>query len=222
MVDGKTCVEKDNPYLMVVKGTQIVDLSVMPEDDATGHLTPVVDLKVGKSVDYDTAKQKIYWVETDNEDDTNGTLYVSNIGGGEKIDFFDEYDIGMIGTPYAIAFDWVGRNMYIANQNRSTIELVRVDGKRKKRKVILAYNGKPEGVARPVAIALDPQNGALYWLDQGGVNVPAKIGKAMMDGSNPTVLVNDSLGRPEFLTIDPDTDMLYFSSSQPAKVGLRL
>ena len=218
LVDGKTCVEKDNPYLMVVKSTQIVDLSVMPEDAANGHLTPIVDLKIGKSVDYDTSKQTIYWTETEKDTDVNGTLYMSHIGGGDKINFFDEYDTGMVGSPFAIAFDWVGRNMYIANQESSSIELVRVDGKKKNRMVILTNDGTKEGIGKPVSIALDPQNGLLYWLDQGGAGVPAKIGKAGMDGSNPSVLVSDGLTRPEFLAIDPDTDMLYFSSSSPAKV----
>ena len=221
LVDGKTCVETDNPYLMVIKSSQIVDLSVMPEDTTNGHLTPVVDLKIGKSVDYDTSKQTIYWTETENEDDVNGTLYMSHIGGGDKINFFDEFDTGMVGSPYAIAFDWVGRNMYIANQESSTIELVRVDGKKKNRKVILTNDGSKEGVGKPVAIALDPRIGVLYWLDQGGSGVPAKIGKAMMDGTKPSVLVSGNLTNPEFLAIDPESEMLYFSSSQPAKVRLR-
>lgn len=83
--NGTTCVETENPYLMVVKKSQIVDVSVKPEDEAIGHLTPVVDLKYGRSVDYDTANQRIFWTEMDNEVDVNGTLYMSNIGGGDKV-----------------------------------------------------------------------------------------------------------------------------------------
>ena len=67
-------------------------------------------------MDYDTNKQLVYWTELENEDETNATLYMSNIGGGDKINFFEEFDTGMVGNPYAIAFDWVGRNLYIANQ----------------------------------------------------------------------------------------------------------
>ena len=59
-------------------------------------------------------------------------------------------------------------------QESSTIELVRVDGKRKKRTVILTNDGSDTGVGTPVAIAVDPENGKLYWLDQGGNGVPAK------------------------------------------------
>ena len=204
---------------MVVKKTQIVDISVMPEDEAIGHLTPIVDLKFGQSVDYDTSKQMIYWTEMENKNDINGTLFMSHIGGGDKINFFDEFDTGMVGTPYAIAFDWVGRNMYIANQESSSIELVRVDGKRKQRMVILSNDGTENGIGRPVALAVDPANGNLYWLDQGRAGVPAKIGKAKMDGSNPMILVRDNMTKPEFLTIDPATEMLYFSSSQEPKVS---
>jgi len=89
-------VEKENPYLMVVKNSQIVDLSVMPEDESVGHITPIVDLKIGKSVDYDSSQQTIFWTELENEKDKNGTLYYSNIGGGDKINFFGEFDTGMV------------------------------------------------------------------------------------------------------------------------------
>ena len=130
-------------------------------------MTPIVDLKYGQSVDYDAKEQIIYWVEKEDKDDINGTLYFSHIGGGDKINFFEEFDTGMLGSPYAIAFDWVGRNLYIANQESSQIEIVRVDGKRKKRAVILNNDGQDTGVGRPVSIAVDPQNGKLYWLDLG-------------------------------------------------------
>lgn len=219
LVDGKTCVEKENPYLMVVKSSQIVDISVMPEDESTGHLTPIVDLKIGRSVDYDTTAQTVFWTEMESATDRNGTLYLSHIGGGDKVDFFDAFDTGMVGSPFAIAFDWVGRNLYIANQESSTIELVRVDGKRKKRMVVLTNDGSDTGVSKPVAVAVDPANGKLYWLDQGGAGVPAKIGKANMDGSKPEILLKDNLTQPEFLTLDPDTEMIYFSSSFKPMVG---
>ena len=220
LVDEAECRESENPYLIVVKKNQIVDISSSPEDDANrGHITPIVGLKVGQSVDYDAKEQIIYWVEMANKGDNNGTLYFSHIGGGDKINFFDEFDTGMIGSPYAIAFDWVGRNLYIANQEAAQIELVRVDGKRKKRTVVLTNDGTELGVGRPVAIAVDPQNGKLYWLDRGGQKVPPKIGKANMDGSDPQILLQGNLTEPEFLTIDPDTEKIYFSHSNEAKVS---
>ena len=52
LVDETSCIYEDNPFLMIVKGSQIVDLSVRG-NNSIGHLTPIVDLKIGKSVDYD-------------------------------------------------------------------------------------------------------------------------------------------------------------------------
>ena len=217
-MEGKSCIEKDDPYLIVVKGKQIVDLSISPADTRSGYLTPIVDLTFGTSVDYDTKEQSVYWTEMENEDDINGTLFMSHIGGGDKIDFFEEFNTGMVGSPYAVAFDWVGRNMYIANQESSTIELVRVDGKQKQRMVLISNNGNNTGVGKPVAIALDPGNGKLYWLDAGGAGVPAKVGVANMDGTDPKILVSENITKPEAIFVDPDTDRIYFSSSFDPKV----
>ena len=86
--------------------------------------------------------------------------------------------------------------------------------------VLLTNDGTELGVANPVALALDPQNGKLYWMDKGGAGVPPKIGKANMDGSSPEVLVKDDLIQPEFMTLDQDTEMIYFSSSFEPKVKI--
>ena len=68
--------EKDEPFLMVMKEKQIVDISLMRDDKSTGHFTPVVDLKQGVSVDYDTKEQVIYWTEIHWQNSTNSAKYV--------------------------------------------------------------------------------------------------------------------------------------------------
>ena len=78
--------------------------------------------------------------------------------GGNKTAFLSDIS-GLVGAPYAIAFDWIGRNLYIGNQIASNIEIVKVDGKEKYRKVILSNDGKNVSVARPSGIALDPFDG---------------------------------------------------------------
>ena len=59
-MDNASCIYEDNPFLMVVKSSQIVDLSVRG-NNSVGHLTPIVDLKIGKSIDYDD-KQVQYFL----------------------------------------------------------------------------------------------------------------------------------------------------------------
>ena len=53
---------------------------------------------------------------------------------------------------------------------------------------------------------------------KGGRGVPTKIGSANMDGSKATVLVKGNLEDPEFLTIDLQKEILYFSSSHKPKI----
>lgn len=79
-------------------------------------------------------------------------------GGGDKVEFFGQ-DTGIVGAPSAIAFDWFGRNLYMANRVASNIELIRVDSKVKYRSIILANDGSKASVAKPKALCLDPTEG---------------------------------------------------------------
>ena len=73
--DDGSCIEKDDPFLMVIKENEIIDLNINSEDKNNGHFTPVVDIKYGISVDYDVKKQEVFWTETEGAGQTNATLY---------------------------------------------------------------------------------------------------------------------------------------------------
>jgi low density lipoprotein-related protein 2 len=60
-----------------------------------------------------------------------------------------------------IAFDWLGRNLYIGNRLASNLEAVKVDGKVKHRTIILANDGNKTSVAKPRAVCLDPTEGCV-------------------------------------------------------------
>lgn len=63
-----------------------------------------------------------------------------------------------IGSPYSLAFDCVGRNMYIANrgeQMSSNIEVIKVDGEVHHRRIILANNGVSTVVSQPQRMTVD-------------------------------------------------------------------
>jgi len=59
----------------------------------------------------------------------------------------------------------------------------------------------------------------LYWADQGGFGVPAKIAVVDMDGSNPMILVDKDIDRPEAITVDVENKKLYFSNQFPGYVS---
>lgn len=68
-----------------------------------------------------------------------------------------------------------------------------------------------KGLEEPRTVALHPAHGHLYWTDWG---THVHIGKAGMDGSNPQVIVNSSLGWPNALTIAYDTDELFWGDAR--------
>lgn len=206
------CVEEEVSFMVLMKDSQIIDVSLVPGDKTTGFMVPIVGIETGVQIDFDRKTETLYWVET-KDDSENGTIYSSPYRGGNKTEFLSQ-DTGIVGAPYAIAFDWLGRNMYIGNRIASNIEALKVDGKSKHRTVILANNGSDTSVAKPKAICLQPGEGKLYWIDEGGYGVPQKIGKVNMDGTNPIVLYKADKVLVA-LTLDLDTSKLYFSSQYP-------
>lgn len=137
-------------------------------------------------------------------------------GGGNKTQFLGP-DSGIVGSPSAIAFDWLGRNLFIGNRLAGNLEVIRVDGKARHRTVILANDGNKTSIAKPRSLCVDPIEGNIYWTDEGGYGVPPKIGKVNMDGTNSIILV-DNLERPEAITIDIEKKILYFSTQYPPTI----
>lgn len=195
---------------MVMKGTQVVDLSITPNEKSVGYFTPVIGVENGYDFDYDKQEGFIYWVQLKEDDKENGTLYKVNLRGGNQTKFLPD---SWVGAPYCVAFDWIGRNLYVGNRKASNIAVIKADGEKYYRRTVISNDGSEKGVARPKAMVLDPMQGKLYWLDEGGVGVPQKVAKANMDGSNSTILVRDSLHQVEALTFDLANKRLYFSQS---------
>lgn len=115
----------------------------------------------GVQLDYDRQGHMLYWLQSisgDSEDDENCTIYTMPYGGGNKVEFLGQ-DTGIVGSPSAIAFDWLGRNLFIANKAASNIEVVRVDGKVKFRNIVFVNDGTPTSIAKPKGLCLDPTEG---------------------------------------------------------------
>ena len=79
-----------------------------------------------------------------------------DIAGGNRSTYFAE---SIVGSPYTMAYDWVGRSMYIGNRVANNIEVLKLDGKTQYQSVILDNNGNATGVGKPKSMCLDPING---------------------------------------------------------------
>lgn len=205
-----SCVPVDTPFLMLMKANQLIDISLTPDDKSSGQIVPIIGIENGYDFDYDKQEGSIYWIQLADEDKENGTIYTVSLKGGNVTKFLMD---GIIGAPYAIAFDWVGRNLYIGNRKASNIEIVKVDGEKQYRRVLLTNDGSEKGIGKPKAIVLDPEQGKLFWLDDGGIGVPRKLARVSMDGKNPIILVKENLRRLEALTIDLTGKRVYWSQS---------
>ncbi|RWS16465.1 low-density lipoprotein receptor-related protein 2-like protein [Dinothrombium tinctorium] len=212
---GGRCIPVETPYLMVMKGTQLVDLSLTPNEKSAGYFTPVIGIENGYDFDYDKQDGYIYWIQVLETDKENGTVYKISLKGGNQTKFLSD---GFIGAPICLAFDWIGRNLYIGNMKASTIAVVKADGEKNYRRTILSNDGSMTGVARPKMMVVDPLSGSLYWLDEGGVGVPLKVAKANMDGTNSTILIKDNIHSLEAISFDLANKRLYFSQSYPGVI----
>lgn len=80
-------------------------------------------------------------------------------GGGNRTEFISAVESGIVGAAYTLAFDWIGRNLYIGNRVASNFEAFKVDGKNKHRTIILANDGNSTSVSKPKSMCLDPSEG---------------------------------------------------------------
>ncbi len=64
-----------------------------------------------------------------------------------------------VGAPYSLAIDWVGRNLYWGDIIASTIQVVNMDGHNHYHKILLTNTGNDNGLAKPVAMCVDPAKG---------------------------------------------------------------
>lgn len=62
--EGPKCIEEDIPFILVMKGSQIVDVPLNPSSrSSSGLFSPIVGVANGRVLDYDKFKGEFYWVE---------------------------------------------------------------------------------------------------------------------------------------------------------------
>lgn len=68
------CHEEESSYIMLMKGSQIIDVSLTPGDNTAGFLTPIVGIDNGIQIDYDRKNNVIFWIEGKEDDDENVSI----------------------------------------------------------------------------------------------------------------------------------------------------
>ncbi|OQV14980.1 Low-density lipoprotein receptor-related protein 2 [Hypsibius exemplaris] len=206
--DKRACGEiPDLQFLMTMQDKSLRGIRMDLADKEWQAPLSVVGMENGYDFAVDSENRMFYYTQKDDKSD-NGTLWSINFDGDNRTRILRT---GLIGSPYSVAYDYIGQNLYVGNVEQKQILMTRNNARRQIYKVVLGNNGNETGVSRPVSLAISPAEGLLFWGDNGGVNIPVKIGKVRLDGQNAAVVFRVDIYKISFITYDPKSQMIYWS-----------
>ena len=165
-------------------------------------------LKLGISnisaMEWDDLTQSLYLSEY-----YTGSIYRHKLNGTESIVLIQDPEISVV----ELAYDWIHSLLYFVDARNRRIELISVDNTAIRRVVV-------SGLGRVTSLVVNPLRGYLAWIDMEGTqdNISV-IMSSGTDGSNQRVLVIQDLIRPTNLSLDFETDYLYWYDSSSRSVA---
>ncbi|GAB1610067.1 hypothetical protein Ahia01_001292600 [Argonauta hians] len=182
-------------------------------------LPAIPQIVMAASIDFDAREDYIYWVDSSSRTisrikrDLTKRRQIVPLDDTSNV----QNNVNAINTVEGIAVDWVAGNLYWTDSGHSTIEVSRLDGQYR---YVLVF----QGLDKPCAIVVHPMKGYLFWSDCGTEPV---IERSQLDGSKRTVLVNSkhtvqgnsSLSEPRGLSVDYETDRLYWCDKKLGIIG---
>lgn len=113
---------------------------------------------------------------------------------------------GGSGEVKGMALDWVSGNLYWTDCTNRVIKVSKKTGAYQR--VLL------EKLNNPVAIAVHPARGEIYWTDHGHLpDIGGKVEKANLDGSGRKIILDRNIGQPNHLYVDYQKNYLYWADS---------
>ncbi|CAC5419980.1 unnamed protein product [Mytilus coruscus] len=104
-----------------------------------------------------------------------------------------------------VDYDFINEFIYWSDLNTKTISRKKCTSGNESSNIEVIIQQQTN--SRPIGIAVDSQNGHLYWADLDG----GLIRRSDLDGSNVVDILNESLEKPTVITIDISNRLLYFS-----------
>nr|XP_034830019.1 very low-density lipoprotein receptor-like [Maniola hyperantus] len=143
------------------------------------------------ALDYDYKTGMLFW-----SDIVENKIYKAPIDKGSQrsVVMSDKQ-----ATIRGLAVDWIYNRLYWTDAGKKHIELSDLHGNMRKTLIRDLYE--------PLAIALNPLDGWMYWTDFG---MEPKIERAGMDGSHRQIIVSDDLLWPLGITLDFVRERLYW------------
>nr|XP_032823068.1 low-density lipoprotein receptor-related protein 1-like isoform X2 [Petromyzon marinus] len=195
--DHKTC-EGISAFLLYSVYSGIRGIPLDPSDK-TEVLVPISGTTSGVGIDFHAANDTIYWVDM-----RVGSIFRSNRDQTWK----EAIITGGLGRVQGIAVDWIAGNIYWIDHAFDVIEVARLNGSYR-------YVVVSEELDKPLAIAVHPQKGYLFWSEWGH---SPRIERTLLDGTERMALVNSSIASPNGISIDYDEGKLYWCDGQTDRI----
>lgn len=111
-----------------------------------------------------------------------------------------------VGLPIDIEIDAANQEIYLVETELDTIW--RTDYSGSSFTEVHTTDGQD-----PHQIEIDLQNRYVYWIEDDGPSLPARIGRCGLDGSNPVYLINDAGERGGGIALDTTNGYLFWTES---------
>eukprot|EP00118_Oscarella_pearsei_P028654 m.2638 g.2638 ORF g.2638 m.2638 type:complete len:1003 (+) comp8812_c0_seq1:275-3283(+) len=190
--NNRTC-QRPDKYLLLADLDTVRGLT---EDSLRDAFPPVTGLTRAIAIDYDAKTDDIYYTDV-----AHGSI--EQLSNGKKTTVTNSLSV-----PDGVAVDSIGRNVFYTDTTLDVIGVVRMDGSAQ----LTVISSQ---LSRPRDIALDLEDGKMYWTDWGD---SPKIEKAWIDGTNRQVIVNTTLGWPNGIVLDTKSQILYWADAKVDRV----
>ncbi|KAF7229497.1 low-density lipoprotein receptor-related protein 6 [Nothobranchius furzeri] len=189
------CLIRGEPLLLYANRR---DLRIADVAREKANATVVVGgLEDAAAVDYVYSQGLIYWSDVSEEAIKRTSFSQSGASLVQTV-------VPGLTSPDGLACDWLGSKLYWTDSETNRIEVAELDGSLRK---VLFW----QDLDQPRAIALDPQQGFMYWTDWGEV---PKIERAGMDGTNRSIIIDKEINWPNGLTLDYAQQKLYWADAK--------
>ncbi|XP_069472627.1 low-density lipoprotein receptor-related protein 1B isoform X1 [Ambystoma mexicanum] len=179
----------EKPFLILADHHEIRKLNT----DGSNYTLLKQGLNNVIAMDFDYREDSIYWIDSSRP---NGSRINRMLLNGSDIKV-----VHNTAVPNALAFDWIGKNLYWSDTEKRVIEVSKFNG-------LYSTILVSKWLKFPRDLSLDPQAGYLYWID---CCESPLIGRVGMDGTNQSVVIKTMISRPMALTLDYVNNRLYWA-----------
>ncbi|XP_067677199.1 low-density lipoprotein receptor-related protein 4-like [Haliotis asinina] len=198
-LENGTCVLSRDAFLILIDHVRFRRFNLTTYDSTLMRVANRFVVHRPIALDFDVHNAVIYW-----SDVARQIISMATVDGLKMTNPRVVVDEDA-STVYGLAYDWVHKNLYWVDALPDS-EAVRVRSLRRMttKTIVDRELGKPR------AITVYPSKGWVFWTNWA---LSATIERCGMDGTNRKVLINDAIKWPNGITLDYDTERLYWTDA---------